>query len=57
MIPLLQNIKLINDLITHSDLNEVDHPIDSDHPPNECKSTKPHYSLRKRVKSPQRYLD
>ena len=42
MIPLLQKIKLINDPITPSDLNEVDHPIDSDHPPNECKSTKPH---------------
>ena len=36
----------VNELITSSDPDEIDPPIDLDHPPNKCKSTKPRYSLR-----------
>ena len=48
----------VNDPFTqkHSS-HKVDTPIDTDHSPNKCDSTKSPYSLRKQVKHPQRYLD
>ena len=48
----------VNDPFTQKDSSrKVDPPIDTDHSPNKCDSTKSPYSLRKQVKCPQRYLN
>ena len=48
----------VNDPFTQKDSShKVDPPMDTDHSPNKCDSTKSPYSLRKQVKRPQRYLD
>ena len=48
----------VNDPFTQKDSShKVDPPMDTDHSPNKCDSTKSPYSLRKQVKRPQRYID
>ena len=48
----------VNDPFTQKDSSrKVAPPIDTDHSPNKCDSTKSPYSLRKQVKCLQRYLD